>query len=121
MSSLFQNKRRILRDGVDLNIQVREIIVHQILTKQIVAGDQLPSIRTAGIYLGVNSATISRGYHALIELGAIERRRGLGMFVTSEAQKLLLKHERQKFLKQDWPTICHRIRSLDIVLGDLRK
>jgi len=35
MSSLFHNKRRILRDGVDLNIQVREIIVHQILTNQI--------------------------------------------------------------------------------------
>jgi len=121
MTSIFHNKRRILRNDMDINVQVTEIIVHQILTNQIGAGVQLPSIRVAARDLGVNSTTISRGYHALIALGAVEKRRGLGMFVTKDAKTLLLAHERHRFLQKDWPRISRRIQSLDISFGDLRK
>jgi len=36
------------------------------------------------------------------------------MFVTQGAREKLLIHERDKFLKEDWPRILTQIRALDL-------
>ena len=43
------------------------------------------------------------------------------MFVTEPAKKQLLKIEKEKFLKGDWPTILRKAQQLDIDLVELVK
>jgi GntR family transcriptional regulator len=49
----------------------------------------------------------------------VEKRRGLGMFVTEEASKQLRTSERERFLKEEWPAVAERIQRLGLDLQDL--
>ncbi len=46
-------------------------------------------------------------------------KRGLGMFVRPGARELLLKGERQKFLKEEWPRIAETIERLGLTEKEL--
>jgi len=49
----------------------------------------------------------------------VEKRRGLGMFVTDEASKKLLKSERERFLHDEWPAVAQRIERLGLSIEEL--
>ncbi|MGH8151100.1 MAG: GntR family transcriptional regulator, partial [Rhodanobacteraceae bacterium] len=49
----------------------------------------------------------------------VEKRRGLGMFVTDGARQALLKSEREHFLREEWPRIRARIERMDLDLQKL--
>ena len=49
----------------------------------------------------------------------MEKRRGLGMFVTEEASRQLRSSERERFLKDEWPAVIERIQRLGLSLQDL--
>jgi len=55
----------------------------------------------------------------------VEKRRGLGMFVTANAQQRLKQREKELFLQQEWPEILQRIHDLGIdiepLVASLRK
>ena len=44
---------------------------------------------------------------------------GLGMFITDSAKKELIKLERNKFMKGDWPALLKKADQLDIDLTEL--
>jgi GntR family transcriptional regulator len=48
-------------------------------------------------------------------------KRGLGMFVKAGARDLLLKGERQKFLKEEWPRVAATIQRLGLTPKELLK
>ena len=55
----------------------------------------------------------------MVDLKIVEKRRGLGMFVTEPAKKQLLKMEKEKFLKGDWPAVLKKADQLNIDLVEL--
>ncbi|MCY1546284.1 hypothetical protein D9M68_822730 [compost metagenome] len=63
--------------------------------------------------------TVTKAFEALVDVGVVEKRRGLGMFVKTGARAELLAHERDKFLKEDWPRIIAQIKALDLDLSTL--
>ena len=70
------------RSGVPIYRQVMEQVSRQILTGHAPAGAQLPSVRDLAARLKVNPMTISKAY-SLLELdGLLDRRRGIGLFVS---------------------------------------
>lgn len=90
-----------------------------ILNGTIGEGDALPSVRQVATELSVNPLTVTKSYETLVDLGIVEKRRGLGMFVTHGARPALLAHEREKFLAEDWPAILARIAALGLSADDL--
>ena len=70
---------------------------------------------------GVNPLTVSKAYQELVDLEIVEKRRGLGMFIKNSAKKQLLKLEKDKFLKNNWPKIVKKANQLDIDLSELIK
>lgn len=100
-------------------IQIRQRLIEMILRKQAREGDPLPSVRQIASELSVNPLTVTKAFEALVEIGVVEKRRGLGMFVTSGARATLLTHERDKFLREDWPRIAAQIRALELDPGAL--
>ena len=95
-------------------VQIRQRLVEMILRGAVREGEALPSVRQIAAELSVNPLTVSRAFEALVDLGVVEKRRGMGMFVTAGAQATLLAHERQTFLRDDWPRLAARIRALQL-------
>ena len=95
-------------------VQIRQRLVEMILRGAVREGEPLPSVRQIAAELSVNPLTVTKAFEALVDLGVVEKRRGMGMFVTAGAQATLLAHERQSFLQDDWPRIAARIRALQL-------
>jgi GntR family transcriptional regulator len=94
--------------------QLRDRVVHMILDGVLKEGDPLPSVRNVAADYRVNPLTVLKAYQELVDDGLVEKRRGLGMFVKESARDLLLKGERQKFLKEHWPRVHATIRRLGL-------
>ena len=102
-------------------VQIRERIATMILSETAREGEALPSVRSIAADLSVNPLTVTRAYDALVDLGVVESRRGMGMFVAGGARDKLLAHERQKFLTDEWPRLRARIKSLGLDIDALLK
>lgn len=100
-------------------LQIRQRLADMILRGTIPEGQALPSVRQVAAELSVNPLTVTRAFDALVEVGVVEKRRGLGMFVLPGAQAQLLAHERDVFLRQDWPRLAARITALGLDLETL--
>lgn len=106
-------------DAQPIFLQIRQQLIEMILTEAVSEGEALPSIRQIAMDLSVNPLTVTKAYQSLVDLGVVEKKRGMGMYVAGEARATLLAHERQKFLTDDWPPIKARIEALDLTLVDL--
>jgi GntR family transcriptional regulator len=100
-------------------VQIRQRIANMILSETVKEGEALPSVRSIASDLAVNPLTVTRAYDALVDLGVVESRRGMGMFVAIGARRRLLNHEREKFLSEEWPRIRAQIVSLGLDLEAL--
>jgi GntR family transcriptional regulator len=101
-------------DAQPIYRQLRDRVVHMILDGVLKEGDPLPSVRNVAADYRVNPLTVLKAYQELVDDGLVEKRRGLGMFVKEGARDLLLKGERQKFLKEHWPRVHATIRRLGL-------
>jgi GntR family transcriptional regulator len=106
-------------DGQPIYRQLRDRVVAMILDRALKDGDPLPSVRTVAAEYRVNPLTVLKGYQELVAEDLVETRRGLGMFVKTGARDSLLRGERQKFLREEWPSISARIRRLGLTAEEL--
>src|SRR5438067_6252407 len=106
-------------DNQPIYRQLRDRVVAMILEGALKEGDALPSVRNVAAEYRVNPLTVLKGYQQLVDEHLVEARRGRGMFVNAGARKLLLKGERQKFLKEDWPKVLATIQRLGLAPEDL--
>ena len=67
----------------------------------------------------LNPITVSKGYQELVDEQLVEKRRGLGMYVTEGAREALLKSEREHFLHEEWPTLFARLKRMGLDLKTL--
>jgi GntR family transcriptional regulator len=102
-------------------VQIRQRIATMILSEIAKDGEALPSVRSIAADLSVNPLTVTRAYDALVDLGVVESRRGMGMFVAAGARERLLGHEREVFLREEWPRIRTQIKSLGLDIEALLK
>ena len=100
-------------------VQIRQRLTEMILRGAVPEGEALPSVRQIAAELSVNPLTVTKAFEALVDIGVVEKRRGLGMFVTAGARAQLLTQEREKFLKDDWPRIKTQIAALQLDLKSL--
>ena len=68
--------------GVPIYRQVIRQIRQQIMTDGLKEGDQLETVRELAARLKVNPMTISKAYSFLEAEGLVERKRGIGLFVS---------------------------------------
>ncbi|HET6632080.1 MAG TPA: GntR family transcriptional regulator [Rhodanobacteraceae bacterium] len=106
-------------DSAPIYRQLRERMVAMILDGNLAEGDALPSVRTVAADYQINPLTVSRAYQELVDENIVEKRRGLGMFVTEGAHEALLKAEREQFLQHEWPPLRARLQRLGLDLETL--
>lgn len=101
-------------DGAPIYRQLKERVVAMLLDGELKAGDALPSVRQVAAEFRLNPITVSRAYQELADEALVEKRRGLGMYVVEGAREKLLRSERDRFLKEEWPQVRARIERLGL-------
>jgi GntR family transcriptional regulator len=109
----------IWNDNAPIYRQLKERIVVMMLEGQLKPGDVLPSVRQIAADYQLNPITVSRAYQELADETLVEKRRGLGMYVTEGATGKLLASERERFLREEWPAMVERIQRLGLQVEDL--
>ncbi|MEO5566000.1 MAG: GntR family transcriptional regulator [Luteimonas sp.] len=108
-------------DGSPIYRQLKARVIAMMLDGVLKPGDALPSVRQVAAEYQLNPITVSRAYQELADEALVEKRRGLGMYVTEEASRKLLDSEREHFLTEEWPLVLTRIQRLGLGLEDLLK
>lgn len=108
-------------DTTPIYLQLKERVVAMMLDGVLKPGDALPSVRQVAADFQLNPITVSRAYQELVDETLVEKRRGLGMYVTEGAPEKLLASERERFLREEWPAVVERIQRLGLRMDDLLK
>jgi DNA-binding transcriptional regulator YhcF (GntR family) len=81
-------------------LQIAESIRAHILTGTLKPGDQLMSTTQCATQFRINPATANKAYSLLVADGVVEKRRGIGMFVTPAAPEILRSAGRQRYVSE---------------------
>ena len=106
-------------DNAPIYRQLKDKVVGMMLDGVLKPGDALPSVRQVAADYQLNPITVSRAYQELVDETLVEKRRGLGMYVTDGAHEKLLASERERFLREEWPAMLERIRRLGLDVEQL--
>ena len=106
-------------DGAPIYRQLKERVVAMMLDGVLKPGEALPSVRQVAAEYQLNPITVSRAYQELADEQLVEKRRGLGMFVTEGAATRLMNSERERFLREEWPLVLERIQRLGLEPSEL--
>ena len=108
----------ISSDGVPIYQQIVDQIRFRIVSGQLCAGDELPTIRGLAESLRVNPNTVARAYRELETEQLVEKRRTTGTFV-AELPKPLGAAQRRKLIAPEVDKLLIQARQLGIPLEEL--
>lgn len=67
---------------------IKHEIIRKIITKELLPGEKITSVRQQAINMNVNPQTVQKAYNMLIEQGLLTSKPGSGNFVTSNKNKI---------------------------------
>ncbi|GAA4856442.1 GntR family transcriptional regulator [Paenibacillus vulneris] len=74
-------------------LQLVHRICRQIVRREVLPGEKMPSVRDLAVKYGVNPNTMQRVNMELERMGIVESRRGQGMYVTEDSSRIDLIRE----------------------------
>ena len=89
-----------LDEGTPLFAQVADRLAGEIADGGLAEGERVPSTNELAAFYRINPATAAKGINVLADNGLIEKRRGIGMFVTQGARARLLARRRAEFTER---------------------
>ena len=90
----------ISSDGLPIYKQIVDQIQFRIMSGQLHAGDELPTIRGLAASLRVNPNTVARAYRELETEGLVEKRRTTGTYVAELPERRSLTYRRRLLTPQ---------------------
>ena len=101
-------------EGPAIYLQLKGEVIARILDGTYPEGRMLPSVRQLASDFEVNPLTAAKAYKELARDGLIDRLRGEGLVAAKGAREALLKRERARFFRDEWPSLRERLRRLGI-------
>lgn len=99
--------------------QLREMVIERIMDGSFPEGEAVPSVRQVAADYQINHLTVGKAYQELVEVGLLEKRRGLGMFVTAGACGTLTGDEQRRFIDEEIPAFVERVQVLGMDMNDV--
>jgi GntR family transcriptional regulator len=106
-------------DSQPIYRQLRDLVLERIMDGSFAEGDAVPSVRQVAADYQINHLTVGKAYQELVDEGLLEKRRGLGMFVTAGARSALTSNEQERFLRDEVPAFADRVRVLGLPMKDV--
>lgn len=101
--------------------QVAEIVENQILDGYLRADDQSPSTTEFANVYSINPATARKGLNILVDEGILYKKRGMGMFVTQDAKKIIINKRKDEYISNILPDLVKNMTMLGITKEELIK
>jgi DNA-binding transcriptional regulator YhcF (GntR family) len=80
---------------------------------------QIPSTTEISVTYKINPATALKGINILVDNGIVYKKRGVGMFVTAGAVKLLLQKRKKEFAEKYVNSLVKEAKRLNLSKGDI--
>lgn len=106
-------------EDVPIYRQLMEHLIGRILDQTYPEGEMLPSVRQLASDYEINPLTVAKAYKELARDGLTDKLRGEGLVVRKGVREALLRRERTKFMKEEWPALRARLKRLGIDLKAL--
>ena len=100
-------------EGVPIYLQIVNQVKYLVASGRMVAGEELPPIRTLAERLLINPNTVARAYRELELAGVVTKRPTAGTYV-SNAPSPLARRERLKIVGERVDALLAEARQLDI-------
>jgi len=107
------------KDNEAIYMQIADLVCENILEGKLPTGAKIPSVRDMAIELQVNPNTVMRSYDILQNREIIFNKRGMGLFVSENAQQIIRTDKRQSFLKIRLPELFKEMKLLEISSTEL--
>ena len=101
------------QSGVPIFRQLMEQVKLHIASGALKPGDELPSIRSLSVPLGVNPMTISKAYNILVRENVLERRPGLPLVVAMLSEDAIMQ-SRTAQLREGLKSAVQLVKQLDL-------
>lgn len=109
----------IWKDDQPIYRQLHERMLGLIMQGVYTEGEAIPSVRQVASDLRINHLTVGKAYQELVDMGLVESRRGMGMYVLPGARAKIYQLEKEKFLTSELPALLTRIQQLGIEKEEL--
>ncbi|WP_288792755.1 GntR family transcriptional regulator [uncultured Corynebacterium sp.] len=87
----------VVGDSEPLFVQIAKLVEDLIVDGTLKSGERAPSTNELAAFHNINPATARKGLGLLVDAQVLEKRRGLGMFVTPDARERILETRREAF------------------------
>jgi GntR family transcriptional regulator len=101
-------------DDLPIYRQLMQVLVGHILDRTYPEGEMLPSVRQLASDYEINPLTVAKVYKELAREGFLDKLRGEGLVIRKGVREAILKRERSKFLKEEWPALRERMKQMGI-------
>ena len=108
------------RESKPIYLQIVDFIFEKILVDEWKADERIPSVRELAVALAVNPNTIMRSYEYLQEQKVIYNQRGIGYFVSANAQTVVLKIKRNDFMQNGVEALFKDMLLLGISIDEVK-
>jgi GntR family transcriptional regulator len=106
-------------EDVPIYRQLMDLLVARILDRVYLEEQMLPSVRQLAQDCDVNPLTVAKAYKELAREGFTDKHRGEGLMLRKGIRSILLRRERSRFMKEEWPVLQSRLSRLGIDLRAL--
>jgi GntR family transcriptional regulator len=103
-------------DEVPIYRQLMDLLVARVLDGVYAEEQMLPSVRQLAQECDLNPLTVAKVYKELAREGFIDKFRGEGLMLRKGVRSTLLRRERSRFIKEEWPALQSRLSRLGIDL-----
>ncbi len=100
-------------------IQIADRICDRVLNGEYRANERIPSVRELAVEMEVNPNTVMRSFERLQTHNIIYNKRGIGYFVTDEAESEIRRMRYSQFVTEVLPTVFKEMDLLGIGINEL--
>ena len=91
----------------------------RILERTYLEEEMLPSVRQLAADCDVIPLTVAKAYKEFARDGFTDKHRGEGLMLRKGVRDILLRREKTRFMKEEWPLLRSRLKRLGIDLRTL--
>ena len=105
---------KLLEGSEPIYIQIGEWLENEILSGRVKPEEKIYSQYKLSEIFSINPATALKGLNLLVEKGIVYKKRGLGMFVSADALKILKKEHKNEVLTEQIRDLVEEAILLDV-------
>lgn len=99
--------------------QIADAIKAEVLSGALGGDEQVMSTNQYAGFYRINPATAAKAFQQLVDEGVLYKRRGIGMFVSSEAREALRQQHRERFFTDVVEPMVNEARTIGIPLREV--